>query len=151
MSVISFTGIFLVFLMFSKSLSPTRNAKVMAAHRGSLIFEVPEFEETSEKFIETYKGPLLIRKIGVDNYLIMYFVAEFSDPAVHGCSIKTLSKGENNLDSFPKNTAYYEMCRGVKYDHDGNVLEFSHPSALPIRRLNWGFKDNGTKQIEIYP
>ena len=80
-----------------------------------------------------------MRRLSVDTFEVYELYARFSEESVYGCEVQWLV---TRYEWEPVGLYFRELCREVRYDRDGQVLPFSHPSALPLRKLSWEYAGN---------
>jgi hypothetical protein len=134
--------------MFMASMRP--NAKAKSQHDLESIIDTSDLVPGKERFLVSSGMPVLVKQVAENEYVVMLLESRFSRNNVRGCLIKQVSEFSNSYTEHPKGTAYMEICRGVWYDENGNVLSPSHPAALPILRLKWEHVPNARKKIRIY-
>ena len=88
------------------------------------------------KIIEHNNLPVLIIKKSNNDYVVWDLMPKFSGEMVASCSIIQVQKSWN------RDASFVEPCSSSWYGAEGEVLDISHPLAMPMKKIEWSVKGN---------
>ena len=127
-SVASIGMMALVYIVIS-SMNPS--AKARADLEVTSYYDTSSMSIGSSRMVHIRTWPYFIRRLDQEEFDVYDLVVRYSNENGGGCT------AEPSIDQ--SEHCFIETCRGVYFDCGGNVMEGSHPRALPLHKPKWSF------------